>query len=220
MAVQFIDRFHPRLRQKQQAAIDAGYLYRLEQIELLDMQQIRPLALLSLVMFVGGALGFGVLNIAAYLWRGGASPFAGGLWAILLWLACNIASYVVILPLHELIHGLAFGFWGGRPHFGAKLPLALYCGARNQMFRRNHYVVIGLAPLVVITLAAVIGTLFFPVAASYVILASVGNFAGAAGDLWSVVRILRYPAHVCVEDTETGFTLWEVRPALPAGEPV
>ena len=121
-----------------------------------------------------------------------------------------VAFHIVVLPLHEAIHGLAFAFWGGKPYFGTKLPFALYCGAKNQLFRRNQYLVVGLAPLVIITLAGVVFTLLLPGLAAYTLLGTVGNFAGGAGDVWVAWRILRQPAHILIEDTESGYRAWEI----------
>lgn len=213
MSLTLIDRFHPDLRQKLQAAIDAGRLRKLDELALLEPEQLLPLARLSLLMLVAGGVFFGVLNVAAYLWQGHATGGRIGGWGLITWLVINVVGYLVILPLHELLHGAAFAFWGGKPYFGAKLPLALYCGAKNQLFRRNQYLVMGLAPLVVITLAGIIFTLLSPALASYTIFATVGNFSGAAGDVWTVMRLLRQPNSVLVEDTETGFRAWEI--ALP-----
>jgi len=210
MALTLIDRFHPRLRREQQAEIDAGHVRIREELELLGSQQLRPLAQLSLLMLVIGGVFFVALNFAAYyLHKHTFSPNTAG-WGLLLWFAINIVGYIVILPLHEVIHGLAFAFWGGHPYFGAKLPLALYCGAKNQLFRRNQYLVVGLAPLVVITLAGIIFTLLSPSLASYTIFATIGNFSGAAGDVWVAKRILQQPPSVLVEDTQTGYRVWEL----------
>src|SRR5437773_1108539 len=146
-----------------------------------------------------GVVSFLVLNYAAYFWQRHtlALHFTGS--GVLLWLVINVVGYILILPIHEVVHALAFILWGGKPYFGTKLPLALYCGAKNQLFHRNQYLVVGLAPLVVISLAAVIFTLVNPVMASYTLFASIGNFSGAAGDVWSVMRLLRQPADVLVE---------------------
>ena len=173
---------------------------------------MRPLAMLSLVMFVIGGVFFALLNIAAYYAQTHRTMGQVGGWGILLWVVLNIIAYLVILPLHEGIHGLAFAFWGGKPYYGTKLPFALYCGAKNQLFRRNQYLVVGLAPLLVITLAAIVFTLLYPGLAVYTLLGSVGNFSGAAGDVWVAQRILRQPAHVLVEDTEAGYRVWEIAP--------
>jgi hypothetical protein len=213
MPLTLIDRFHPDLRREQQTAIDAGQLHKLDEIALLEPVQLRPLALLSLLMLVAGGIFFGILNIAAYLWQTYATSGRIGGWALITWIVINIASYLLILPLHEALHAAAFSFWGGKPYFGTKLPFALYCGAKNQLFRRNQYLVVGLAPLVVITLAGIIFTLLSPVLASYTIFATVGNISGAAGDVWVVVRLLRQPEATLVEDTETGYRAWEIASA-------
>jgi hypothetical protein len=90
------------------------------------------------------------------------------------------------------------------------LPLALYCGAKNQLFCRDQYLVVGLAPLVVITLAGIVFTLLAPGAASYTLFATIGNVSGAAGDLMVALRLLRQSPQVLIEDTETGYRSWEV----------
>jgi Putative zincin peptidase len=207
MPLTLIDRFHPRLRQEQQAAIDAGQLLKREELELLEPEKLRTLALLSLYLLLIGGVFFVGLNIAAYIWQ---AQKTGGSISVVLWVVINIIGYIVILPIHELIHGMAFAFWGGKPYYGKKLPFALYCGAKNQLFRRNHYLVVGLAPLVVISLAGIIFTLVAPVLASYTLFATIGNVSGAAGDVWVARKILRYPKSVLVEDTETGYRVWEL----------
>lgn len=214
MTLTLIDRFHPRLRNQQQEAINAGYLHKLEEVELLEPQQLRPLALLSLLMLVIGGVFFALLNLAAYAWQTYAAIAGRGGWGLLLWIIINIVGYILILPLHELVHAAAFLLWGGRPYFGTRLPYALYCGAKNQLFRRNQYLVVGLAPLVVITLAGIIFTLVSPALASYTIFATVGNISGAAGDVWAVRRLLRLPPSVLVEDTEAGYRAWQLTPSL------
>lgn len=203
-----VDRFHPQRRRALQATVDAGHLRQVDELTLLGPEQIRPLALFSLRLFVLGGLFFVVLNLAAYTWRTGehSAALTGG--QVLLWLLINIVSYIVILPVHELLHGAAFSFWGGRPYYGTKLPLALFCSAKNQVFPRNYYLVIGLAPFVVITLAGIIFTLLAPTLSPYILLATVGNVSGAAGDLWVVRRLRALPASVFIEDLETGYHAW------------
>ncbi|GAC1566524.1 MAG: hypothetical protein NVS3B14_09560 [Ktedonobacteraceae bacterium] len=205
-----IDRFQPRLRAEQQAAIDGGHIRKVEELALLEQDQLLPLAKLSLQMLLASALFFGLLNYVAYALRYHTlhlSITGGG---VLLWLVISAVGYYLMLPLHELLHGAAFLLWGGRPYFGAKLPYALYCGAKNQLFRRNQYLVVGLAPLIVITLAGISVTLISPVIAAYTLAVTVGNISGAAGDVWSVARLLRLPETTLVEDTEAGYRVWEV----------
>src|SRR6266496_961339 len=209
MSLRLIDRFYLRLRNEQQEAINAGHLRKLEEAELLEPEQLRSLALLSLLLLVIGGVFFGLLNVAAYTWQTHAAVGGRG-WGLLLWFGINILGYILILPIHEVIHAAAFTLWGGKPYFGTKLPYAIYCGAKNQLFRRNQYLVVGLAPLVVITLAGIVFTLLYPGLAAYTLLGTVGNFSGAAGDVWVAKRLLRQPADVLVEDTEAGYRVWEI----------
>jgi hypothetical protein len=210
-----VDRYHPELRRTAQAAIDAGQLRKYDELELLEPTQLRPLAMLSLMMLIVGGIVFMALNLVAYYWQQHTLLFSLSFWGVALWLICNIVSYILVLPLHELIHALAFLFWGGRPYFGAKLPLALYCGAKKQLFWRNHYLVVGLAPLVAITLAGLLLALFSPVLASYVLFATVGNVAGAAGDVLVAVKLWRQDNRMLVEDTEVGYRAWRIEEERP-----
>ena len=210
-----IDRFHPHLREKQQAAIDEGKLRKREELALLDPQQLGPMVMLSMVLLVVGTIFFGILNIAVYLAQPHSMHGQIGGWGLILWLSINILSYIVVLFLHEGIHALAFIFWGGKPYFGAKPPYALYCGAKNQLFHRNQYFVVGLAPLIVITLAGIIFILISPLLASYTLFALIGNFSGAAGDIWVVRKLLRRPRSILVEDTEAGCRAWELTESSP-----
>jgi Putative zincin peptidase len=210
MPLTIIDRFHARQRAEQQAAIDAGQLRKIDEVALLEQEQLLPLAVLSLRLLLIGALCFGALNYAVYAWQQHTFALHLTFPGVLLWLAINAAGYCLMLLLHELLHGAAFLLWGGRPYLGAKLPYALYCGAKNQLFRRNQYLVVGLAPLVVITLAGLIVTLLSPTLASYTLFVTVGNISGAAGDVWSVRRLARLLATTLVEDTEAGYRAWEV----------
>ena len=210
MTLTLIDRFHPRLRNEQQVAVDAGQLCKREELELLDPEQLRPLLMVSLVMLVIGTVFFVTLNIAAYIAETHITQGQIGGWELVVWIGINSVAYILVMFLHEGIHALAFIFWGGTPYFGAKLPVALYCGAKNQLFRRNHYLVVGLAPLVVISLAAIVFTILAPALASYTLFASIGNFSGAAGDVWSAQKIIRHPTNVLLEDTESGYRVWEI----------
>ncbi|HKV58087.1 MAG TPA: DUF3267 domain-containing protein [Ktedonobacteraceae bacterium] len=210
MSLTLVDRFQPRLRVEQQAAIDAGHIRKVEEMALLEREQLLPLARLSLQLLLIGAVFFGLLNYGSFVLR--YHTFNPGITGggFLLWLLISVVGYCLMLPLHEALHGAAFLLWGGKPYFGAKLPYALYCGAKNQLFRRNQYLVVGLAPLVVITLVGIVITLIAPVAAAYTLAITVGNVSGAAGDVWSVARMLRLPDTTLVEDTDSGYRVWEI----------
>lgn len=214
MSLHMMDRFHPQQRRAIQTAIDAGQLAKIDELGLFDDQQLRPMAVLSIQLLGLATLFFGVLNLVAYTARTHQFFPHVTFLSFIVWVALNIVSYFVILPIHEIIHGITFAFWGGKPHFGAKLPFALYCGAKEQLFHRNHYLIVGLAPLIVITLAGILFILFSPTLASYSLLAIVGNASGAAGDLWVAEKLRQLPKNVLVEDMETGYRVWEIKKSV------
>lgn len=207
-----IDRFHPKRRALLQAAIDAGHLEQVDELALLSPEQILSLARLSLRLLLLAGLFFITLNLAAYTWRTGQHGASLSPGLVLSWLGINILSYAVMLPVHELLHGLTISLLGGKPHYGAHMPFALYCGAKDQMFSRNAYVAIALAPLVVISLAAIALTLLAPGLSPFLLFASVGNVSGAAGDLRAIQCLYALPSRILVEDLETGYRAWEVHP--------
>lgn len=187
--------------------------YRLREIdrtELLAPEQLPQLASRSLWLLLGSTVGFAALDIAV---RGAhhSGPLLGTgspvLRAVAL-VAANIAAYVVMIPLHEALHAAIILGLGGRPRFGLKLPLAAYCTAPGQLFTRNGYTVVALAPLIGLTIVGVALTWLAPDLGACVLFGLAGNVAGAVGDLAVVGRLRQLPASTLIADTETGYTAY------------
>lgn len=121
--------------------------------------------------------------------------------------------------IHELIHGIAFSVFGGSPRYGAKikhfLPL-FYTTCPHDHFSRNAFLVIALAPLVVINGTSLMLLAIFSRATwlSWVIAL---NTAGAIGDLWVTGLLLRFPHQVSVEDRKEGVAIY-APPSLDANQ--
>src|SRR5215470_9598119 len=112
LSLTLIDRFNPHQRNEQQEAINNGHIHKLEEIELLEPEQLRPLALLSVLLLIIGAIFFGLLNYASYTQQTHSTPGINGGKSLPIWILINIVGYILILPIHELIHAAAFVFWG------------------------------------------------------------------------------------------------------------
>lgn len=210
MSLRVIDRFHPDNRRQMQQAIDAGKVEQSGELELLAPEQMKTLAFWGLIMFVIGVVFFVALNVTMYLAQTHKTSGSIGGAIIVWWLVINLIGSVLILGVHEGIHGIAFTLWGGKPYYGAKLPFAFFCSTKAQLFPRNYYLVVGIAPLVVITVGAIIFTIIAPIQASYGLLAWISNFSGAVGDVFAVLWLLRQPKQALIEDTETGCRAWMV----------
>jgi hypothetical protein len=157
------------------------------------------------------------LNLASLIPLGMALVFMGWWWAFVQqlrgpystafsetipWLLAVVVVLVTTFAGHEIVHGLAIRWAGHKPRFGMELHKGiLYATADRALFPRNHFVVIALAPLVVITLAGMVLMIFVPDSIGYYVgLIVVLNAAGAIGDLWMAAVVLRYPPEALVRD--------------------
>ena len=121
--------------------------------------------------------------------------------------------------LHEAIHGLVFLFLGGKPHFGAKLlggffPV-VYASAAGPFVSRNHYLLVGLAPFLVLTpLFLLMGILVCDDGVALIALTAMAmNIAGSTGDLQVAWKVRQLGGGTLFEDTSDGFNWY--RPSMP-----
>jgi hypothetical protein len=121
-----------------------------------------------------------------------------------------ILAVAVTLVLHELAHGLAMVAYGAQPRFGVLWQgLMFYATSPGHAFRRNDYMVVILAPLVVLSLLALMVILFSPPGlAVLVALGATVNGAGSVGDLWILLITLRYPGRAYVMDERDGMRIF------------
>ncbi|WP_137684693.1 DUF3267 domain-containing protein [Haloarcula mannanilytica] len=117
--------------------------------------------------------------------------------------AC-VGAIVAVTILHELVHGLVYRWFGYRVSYGVAPQLgAFYAATFHQFQERNHNIIVGIAPLVVLD-ALLLPLLFAPVPllAFAAFVALLFNTAGAAGDLYLVVTLLRTPAGSLMYDSD------------------
>ena len=121
-----------------------------------------------------------------------------------------IVALVLVMLIHELVHGLFFWWFAGqRPTFGVK-GLYIYAAAPPEVyFPRNHYLIVGVAPLVLLTLVGLLLMLIVPVVAVPILSLFIAfNAAGAAGDLVMAVRLLSYSPGTLMQDSDTGVVVY------------
>lgn len=122
----------------------------------------------------------------------------------------NIVGYVLMIPTHEAAHALVILALGGRPRFGLRLPFAAYCTAPDQLFLRNGYLTVALAPLVALSVIALFVAALAPDVAPWLLLAVAGNVSGAVGDLEVVRGVAPLREDALVADLETGYIAYYV----------
>lgn len=120
-----------------------------------------------------------------------------------------IISFILVIILHELIHGLFF-WWltGDRPEFGFRGAYA-YAGAPDWYLPRFPYLIIGSAPLVVITILGIALILFVPPRVLFPLLfALVTNAAGSLGDILVVGWLITVQQAILVCDTGDAISVY------------
>ncbi|MBK8901129.1 MAG: DUF3267 domain-containing protein [Anaerolineaceae bacterium] len=121
-----------------------------------------------------------------------------------------LLTVAVVVVLHELSHALFFWLFSReRPKIGFNLLYA-YAAAPDWYFPRRQFVLIGLAPVLLLSLVGVV-TLplvdFFM--AVRLILALTVNAAGAVGDFTAVIWALGQPADILLRDEGTAVTAYK-----------
>lgn len=123
----------------------------------------------------------------------------------------GILAIVLTLVLHELIHGLVMRIFGAKPRYGALWNQAMfYATAPGHAFRRNSYVVIALAPFILISMLVVLG-MWLLQGTVWVALLGVGglfNASGAVGDLWISRIVLGYSDNAYIMDERDGMRVF------------
>lgn len=115
-----------------------------------------------------------------------------------------VFGVVAVTALHEFVHGLAYRLLGYDVSYGVLVGMgAFYAAAFHQFQRRNDNLLVGAAPLVVVD-AVLLAALFAP-NPTVAFVAFVGllfNTAGAAGDVYLLVALLRMPADALLYDSD------------------
>jgi hypothetical protein len=126
----------------------------------------------------------------------------------LLFLLLGVALSIV---LHELVHGAFFWLFSHtRPRFGFRGGYA-YASAPGWFFPRRQYLVIGLAPLVILSVVGMILVAFVPLEAlAMLLVAMIVNASGSVGDLWIVSKVIRERRNIIVEDLGDGMNFYTV----------
>jgi hypothetical protein len=159
--------------------------------------------LLGFALFLLGIWLFG----AVYLLSHGLREFSVEIGIVELVLLLVVTAG--LLALHELVHALAMRRMGAAPSVGAdillKIAPVLYTTAPGHLFSRREYLVVALAPMVVVSGLGAVWVAMGPFGKELVQPLAL-HLGGCIGDLWVAGLILREPADTTFEDRRDGVT--------------
>lgn len=192
----------------------------------LSRQKLLTLGLSGAALLLFVAAGWALLLVLPQLRPDldGLSVELRGLGDLAGFLLVGTGLLALMILIHEAIHGLLFwGFTGARPQFGISFFYA-YAAAPGWYLPRPQYIVVALAPLLLITL---VGILLIPLVPSAMLpsllVVITANIAGSIGDLLVVGWLLAQPTGTLVQDTGAAVTIYRAtdwqkpQPAQPSG---
>ena len=135
-----------------------------------------------------------------------------GLGAYALRFGVLLAGSIVYIVLHELTHGIAMKLCGTKKiQYGFTGAFA-YAGSKDY-YNKKDYILIALAPIVVLGAVLLVIQLLVPMQWFWVIWwIQVSNLSGAAGDLFVSFKFSRMPKDILVQDYGLGMQVFSKEP--------
>lgn len=124
--------------------------------------------------------------------------------------ALYIAVTLGTIAVHELIHGLFFRVFGGGPRYGAGMKYLMpyfYATSPGSAFSVRQMIIIGLAPLALLSPLALIIAPAAPALVAYCAVVFIVNTSGAVGDIWMTTRLTRFMRFTDVKVVDTADSL-------------
>lgn len=116
-----------------------------------------------------------------------------------------VLAIIVVIILHESVHGVVAMIFGCKPIFGIRPPLVYVTFTRK--IKREQFIAVTLAPLIVLDTA--FGLLFVSeLLKEFSYFCLIINTLGAVGDVWMTLKLLPYEKGAMVQDTKTGLEIW------------
>ena len=114
-------------------------------------------------------------------------------------------AIVLVVVLHEGLHGGVGALFGHHPTFGLQPPLVYT--TYQEKIPGGHFLAIALAPLLVLD-TVFVALYALGVLPLFMDLCFAVNTIGAVGDVWIVLKLSRHQRATLVQDTKTGIEVW------------
>ncbi len=122
--------------------------------------------------------------------------------------ACLLGSLVLYMILHELVHGIAMKAAGTKKVKYGFTGLYAFAGS-DDYYDKRSYIIIALAPIVVLGAALAVINIFVPENWFWVVyFIQLSNISGAAGDLYVTFKFMKMPKDILVKDSGVGMTVY------------
>ncbi len=122
-----------------------------------------------------------------------------------------VLSLVMVLLIHELMHGLLYWRLTGKSPDYRIIGILVSVNAPPEFyFPRNQYLIVGIAPLLLLTTIGLVLVVTAPKSVvQIIILFTMFNAAGSVGDLYMIARILSHSPETYLRDMGTDTIIYE-----------
>ncbi len=118
-----------------------------------------------------------------------------------------LGSLAVLFPIHKIIHWLPLTLAGLKATMkfekGTMIPM-MRCETCSPI-SRNLFLIAALSPAVIITVAAIVASVYMPTYVSFFSILAAINLGFSFSDFLYASQVLRAPKHAYVEDRSEGF---------------
>jgi len=122
--------------------------------------------------------------------------------------ACLLVLMILYMVLHELTHGIAMKICGTQKIKYGFTGLYAYAGS-DDFYDKKSYILIALAPVVLLGFILLIVNFFVSYEWFYVIyILQIINISGAAGDYFVSAKFSKMPKDILVSDSGIGMTVY------------
>ena len=151
-----------------------------------------------------GLIGFAAIHGAA---NGGSVDVSFTELGFFVALVVTLALTFALTVVHEFVHGLAMQRYGATPTYGAgvmgRVVPYFFCTAPGARFTRRQFLVITLAPAVIVSIGCALVVAFVPLGGWLVVPAAI-HLGGCVGDFGMAVIAARLAPGTLIEDMKTG----------------
>lgn len=126
--------------------------------------------------------------------------------------AVDLLIYLLIaflsIIIHELIHGIFFKL-GTKERVTYKFHgWAASASVKGIYFYKDHYILTGLAPFIIITPILIISMFIFPLHALGIYFILAIHTSGCVGDFYVTIKLLGYNKETLIQDYGIGMTFY------------
>jgi cation transport ATPase len=115
--------------------------------------------------------------------------------------------YIIYIILHEAIHEYFMNKFSGIKAYYGHARFCAYAGS-DAYFNKKHYIIILLAPVVILGTVLFIINAIVPQSYFWIIyFVQIGNLTGAVGDLYVTYLMSKMPDDTLIQDTGVSMTM-------------